>query len=165
MRKTGKMPGVMYNNQGQATSLTLDEAEFTKVRRLSTPTTLVNLTVDSKDAGVAFLKATEYDIKTDRNLHVDFHVIQADKPLKASIVVQFSGTPAGVREGGRLVAHATKIALECNPSVLPVRISEDISSLAIGSVLRVQALHLDKGITVFTDGETPLVSVVAGAEK
>jgi large subunit ribosomal protein L25 len=165
LRLTGKIPAVMYDSKGQATSLTIDEGEFTKVRKASTPTTLVNMVVDEKDAGIAFIRDTEYDIKTDKNLHADFFVIPQDRDLKLRLRVTFSGTPQGVREGGRLHAHNSEITISCKPSVLPERIVEDIGPLTIGSVFRVKDLHLDKKIKVLTDSEAPLISILAEDKK
>jgi large subunit ribosomal protein L25 len=155
----------MYNDKGEATSLTIDEKEFARVRKTSTPTTLVNLLVDEKDAGVAFIRDTEYDIKTDKNLHADFFVIPPSRQLKIKIRVGFSGTPQGVREGGRLATHNTEIIISCVPGVLPEHIVEDISTLPIGGVFRVKDLHLDKKIVVLTNPEAPLVSVLAADAK
>jgi large subunit ribosomal protein L25 len=155
----------MYNSKGEATSLVVDEAEFSRVWRASTPTTLVNLVVDKQDTGIAFIKTTEYDIKTDRNLHADFHVIEKDKPLEIKMKVQFSGTPAGVREGGRLYTHDAQIVIKCLPKDLPPRIVADISPLAIGSSLYVKDLPLGKGVTALTDAETSLISVMQSDAK
>ena len=101
LRAEGKLPAVMYNSKGVATMLSVNEAEFTKVWKQATPTTLIKLTV-GKDTMLAFIKDTEYDIITDKNLHVDFHVIDEDKPLVAEIKLQLGGSPVGVREGGVL---------------------------------------------------------------
>ncbi|MDR3283895.1 MAG: 50S ribosomal protein L25 [Treponema sp.] len=163
LRKTGKLPAVMYNSRGEAVSLTIDEAEFSRVWRNSTPTTLIHLMVDNQDMGIAFIKDTEYDIKTDKSLHVDFHVIEKDKPLEVAIKVQYTGTSAGVREGGRLNNHYSQVTIKCLPKDLPPRIVADISSLGIGATLRVKDLSLDSGITAISDAETLLVSVTPAA--
>jgi large subunit ribosomal protein L25 len=165
LRLTGKIPAVMYNDKGVATSLAIDEGEFARVRKASTPTTLVNLLVDEKDAGIAFIQDTEYDIKTDKNLHADFFVIPPARELKIKMRVTFAGTPQGVREGGRMHTHNSEISIACVPGVLPERIVEDIGSLGIGSVLRVKDLHLDKKITILTDQEAPLISILAEDKK
>jgi large subunit ribosomal protein L25 len=117
--------------------------------------------VDEKDAGIAFIRDTEYDIKTDKNLHADFFVIPPTRRLKLRTRVSFSGTPQGVREGGRLTTHNSEITISCEPGVLPERIVEDISGLTIGGVFRVKDLHLDKKIEVLTNPEAPLISIVA----
>jgi large subunit ribosomal protein L25 len=161
LRKTGKLPAIMYNSKGEAVMLSVSEAEFTTVWKNATPSTLINLVVDEKEAGVAFIKATEYNIIKDKNLHVDFHVIDTDKPLKTRFKVQFSGSPVGVREGGTLINHVSEITISCLPADLPQRIVADITNLGAGSTFRVKELSLGKGITVLSDEETPLISISA----
>ncbi len=163
LRKTGTLPAVMYNSRGEAVSLAVNEKEFTKVWRNTTRTTLITLFVDDAEVGNAFIKATEYNIVADKNLHVDFHVIDMDKILKKRMKVHFLGTPSGVREGGHLVNHVPQIEIQCLPKDLPVRIETDISGLSVGATLRVKDLALGEGVQVLTDAETPLLSVAAGS--
>jgi large subunit ribosomal protein L25 len=159
LRKAGILPAVMYNSKGEAAMLSVPEAEFAKIWKNTTPTTLIRLDVDGRDEGVAFIKETEYDILKDKNLHVDFHVIDAGKPLKRRFKIQFAGSPVGVREGGKLSGHATEVTVKCLPADLPPRIVADISSLGAGAMFRVKDLALGKGVEVLTDAETPLVSI------
>ncbi|GMO49635.1 MAG: 50S ribosomal protein L25/general stress protein Ctc [Treponemataceae bacterium] len=159
LRKAGTLPAVMYNSKGEAEMLCVSEAEFTKIWKNTTPTTLIRLDVDGRDEGIAFIKTTEYDIIKDRNLHVDFHVIDMRKPLKRRFKVQFTGNPVGVREGGKLSNHVSEVAVKCLPADLPPRIVADITNLSAGSTFRVKDLTLGKGIELLTDGETPLISV------
>jgi large subunit ribosomal protein L25 len=151
----------MYNSKGEAVMLTVPEAEFTKVWKNATPSTLISLFVDDKEAGIAFIKKTEYDIIADKNLHVDFHVIDKDKLLTQRFKVQFSGSPVGVREGGKLINHVSEITVKCLPADLPPRVVADITNLGAGSTFRVKELNLGKGVTILTDEETPLISISA----
>lgn len=161
LRSSGRLPAVMYNSKGESVMLDIDEAEFTKVWKVATPSTLINLKVDGKTDVTVFIKDTEYDIKTDKNLHVDFHAVALDKPLKMDMKVLFTGSPVGVREGGFLTTHQPKITIQCLPKDLPQRISADISGLGIGQTYRVKDLTLANGVTVLNDAEIALASVSA----
>ncbi|HIW36487.1 MAG TPA: 50S ribosomal protein L25 [Candidatus Treponema faecavium] len=160
LRANGRLPAVMYNSRGEAVMLDVDEAEFSKVWRNTTPTTLITLKVDGKDY-LSFIKATEYDIITDKNLHVDFHTIDENKKLKVKMNVQFTGSPVGVREGGKLRTHEAQIQITCLPKDLPPRITADLSALKIGDTFRVKDLGLSDAVTVLTDAEKNLASVLA----
>ena len=46
LRETGNLPAVMYNHQGQATMISVNEAEFTKVWKQATKTTIICLDVE-----------------------------------------------------------------------------------------------------------------------
>jgi len=161
LRENGRLPAVVYNSKGESVMLDIDEVEFTKVWKSATPTTLVNLKIDGKTDNLVFIKATEYDIKTDKNLHVDFHAIDADTQLKVTMKVLHTGSPVGVREGGFLTTHQSHITIQCLPKDLPIRVTADISELGIGQTYRVKDLALGEGVKILTDGEIALASVSA----
>ena len=158
LRNAGHLPAVMYNTKGEATMLDIDEVEFTKIWKVATPTTLINLDVDGKKS-LAFIKDTEYDIKTDKNLHVDFHVIDESKKLKRMIRVQVSGSPVGVREGGVFVTGVKEIEIECLPKDLPVRLVVDVSALTLGASMAVKDIQLPNGMKVLSDGDAVVAQV------
>ncbi|MCR5606307.1 MAG: 50S ribosomal protein L25 [Treponema sp.] len=158
LRAAGRLPAVMYNEKGEATMLEIDAAEFSKVWRTVTPTTLITLKVDGKD-NMAYIQDTEYDIKSDKNLHADFHVVSGELPLTARMKVNYTGTPAGVLAGGFLLKHVPEVTIKALPKDLPARIVADISSVKIGDNFRVKDLNLGDKITVLTDAEASLVSV------
>ena len=160
IRETGKIPAVVYNHKGEATMLTVDEAEFTKVWKQATATTLICLDVEGTKYN-AFIKDTEYDIISNKNLHVDFHAVDDDQKIRRVMKIQTTGTPVGVREGGFLLTTGATIKLECTPKHLPVRIVADIDALKIGDSLKIKDLNLAKEIKVLSDPETVIVSVRA----
>ncbi|MCR4791030.1 MAG: 50S ribosomal protein L25 [Treponemataceae bacterium] len=161
IRESGRLPAVVYNHKGEATMLTVDEAEFTKVWKQATATTLICLDVDGEKL-TAFIKDTEYDIISNKNLHVDFHAVDKDQKLRNKIKIQTTGTPVGVREGGFMLVSGASVVIECLPKDLPARIVADIDSLKIGESFCIKDLQLDKGIKVLSDPETVVVSVKAG---
>ena len=158
LRSTGRLPAVMYNSKGKSTMLDVDEAEFTKVWKVTTPSTLINLDVGGKKS-LALIKDTLYDIKSDKNLHVDFHVIDEDKPLVAEIKLQLGGNPAGVREGGILFKGTPSIKIKCLPKDLPPRIVADVSGLGIGDSFLVKDLPFEKGVKILSNGDEVVARV------
>lgn len=158
LRATGKLPAIMYNTKGEAGMLIVDELEFTKVWKQATATTLICLDVEGTKYQ-AFIKDTEYDIIANRNLHVDFHVIDEKSKIRANIKIQTTGTPIGVREGGFLVCNATTIKVECLPKDLPVRIVADIDPLAVGHTFCVKDIKLDKSVKILSNPEAVIAAV------
>lgn len=158
LRSNGRLPAVMYNTKGEAEKLDIDENEFTKVWKMTTPTTLITLDVGGKKER-AFIKDTLYDIKIDRNLHVDFHVIDEKKPLKVKMNVQVAGSPVGVREGGVLETGIKEVTILCLPKDLPARMVADVSELKIGSSFAIKDLKFDKGVKVLSDENTVIARV------
>ena len=158
LRKEGRIPAVVYNDKGEATSIDVSEVEFNKIWRTVTPTTSINLVVDGKD-NAALIKDVEYNIRTDKVLHADFFVPAADQKLISKIKVHYTGTPAGVLKGGFKKERNNEIKIKCTLADLPETIVADISGINVSEALRVKDLKVGKNVEVLTDAELPLVTV------
>ena|SRR5574344_451882 len=163
LRKEGRLPAIAYNEKGESTMLDINEAEFTKIWRTITPTTLINLKIDGQD-NMAYIQDTEYDIKTDYNLHADFHIVSGNKPITAKYKIHYTGTPAGVLQGGFLVKRIPEVTLKALPKDLPQSVTADVSKIKIGEKLLVKDLNLGEGVTILTRGDLVVVNV-APAKK
>lgn len=158
LRKVGRIPAVVYNDKGEATSLEISEVEFNKVWRTITPTTSITLNIDGKES-LALIKDAEYNIRTDRVLHADFFVPAADQKLVMKMKVHFKGTPAGVLKGGFKKERNNQVKIKATIADLPETIVADISKINVSEALRVKDLEFGKGVEVLTDMELPLVTV------
>ena len=74
IRAEGRIPAVVYDEAGKATSITVDSVQFNKAWRSITSTTLVTLDVEGKKYD-AFIRDTEYNIIKDEVLHADFFAV------------------------------------------------------------------------------------------
>ena len=158
LRKVGRIPAVVYNSKGEATSIEVGEVEFNKIWRTITPTTSITLKVDGKEC-LALIKDVEYNIRTDKVLHADFFVPAADQKLISKIKVHYTGTPAGVLKGGFKKERNNEIKIKCTLADLPETIVADISGINVSEALRVKDLKVGKNVEVLTDAELPLVTV------
>ena len=158
LRKEGRIPAVVYNAKGEATSIDVDEVEFNKIWRTITPTTSIVLNIDGKE-NVALIKDVEYNIRNDKALHADFFVPDADQKLVMKIKVHFQGTPAGVLKGGFKKERNNQIKIKAAIADLPETITADVSKINVSEALRVKDLVLGDKVEVLTDKELPLVTV------
>ena len=158
LRKEGRIPAVVYNAKGEATSIDVDEVEFNKIWRTITPTTSIVLNIDGKE-NVALIKDVEYNIRNDKALHADFFVPDADQKLVMKIKVHFQGTPAGVLKGGFKKERNNQIKIKAAIADLPETITADVSKINVSEALRVKDLVLGDKVEVLTDLELPLVTV------
>ena len=158
LRKEGRIPAVLYNAKGEATSIDVDEVEFNKVWRGITPTTSVNLLLDGKEY-LSLIKDTEYNIRTDKVLHADFFSPDADQKLVTKIKIHYTGTPAGVLKGGFKKERNNEIKIKACIADLPETVTADISKINVSEALRVKDLQLPANVEVLTDSELPLVTV------
>ena len=130
LRKEGRIPAVVYNAKGEATSIDVDEVEFNKIWRTITPTTSIVLNIDGKE-NVALIKDVEYNIRNDKALHADFFVPDADQKLVMKIKVHFQGTPAGVLKGGFKKERNNQIKIKAAIADLPETITADVSKINV----------------------------------
>lgn len=158
LRANGRIPAVVYDEEGKAVSIDVDAAQFNKVWRSITATTLITLNVDGKSSD-AFIRDTEYDIITDSVLHADFLVVTNKKPVVRTFKIQYSGTPVGVLKGGFMVKHLPEIKVKALPKDLPVRLVVDVSKINIGDVFCVKDIDLGANVTILTPAESELISV------
>ena len=158
LRQAGKLPAVVYDEKGKSVPLEIDAREFNKAWRSITRTTLVNLKIDGED-NRAFIKDTEYDIKTDQVLHADFHVVSGNKKVVYTYKIRYSGTPAGVLKGGYMVKHVPEITLKALPQDLPEAVSADVSKLEIGQKFLISDFALGDKVEVLSNKESVVVSI------
>lgn len=149
LRRSGKIPAVVYGRSGKAFSIVLDALEFGRKVKGISESTLLNLSIDGAEHEV-FIKDTQRDIFKGTFLHVDFYEVEKGKALHAKVPVHVVGTAQGVREGGVLEAPLHELEVECLPKDLPEHIDVDVSSLKGNQSIHVRDLKLASGIKILT---------------
>jgi large subunit ribosomal protein L25 len=80
-----------------------------------------------------------------------------------TVEVRETGEAPGVKTGGVVEHHLREIDIECMPGDVPEGIEADLSSLELGDMLRVGDLAVPQGVTILTDPDTPVISIVTPA--
>ena len=161
LRSKGLLPGVIYGTGIDPVVLSVPRSELLRVLHAHGAHPLVTVKVDGGQEYLALVKDLQVDPVKQVALHVDFHRVQADKPVQTEVEVRLEGTPAGVKLGGILEVVTRMVAIEALPRSLPESIELDVSELEVGSVARVSDLKAPPGVTILTDPDETLASVVA----
>jgi large subunit ribosomal protein L25 len=161
LRADGLLPGVIYGPGIEPVALSVPRAELLRVLHAHGAHPLVTVKVDSGAEYLALVKDLQIDAVKQLALHVDFHRVQEDKPVQTEVEVTLEGTPAGVKLGGILETLLRTVAVEALPRDLPEHIVFDVSDLDVGAVARVGDLAPPPGVTILSDPEQTLCSVVA----
>lgn len=159
LRKEARLPAVIYNGKGESTLIDFDELEFTKLFKVITDSTIINVKVDGKTDNLSFIKAVQYDIIKDRIGHVDFYEVEAGQVLRTKIQIRLTGSPEGVRLGGVLETGVTEIEVECLPKNLPERFIIDVSTLELNHSLHVRDIKVVAGVKILTDADLPVATL------
>jgi large subunit ribosomal protein L25 len=152
IRRTGRIPAVLYGRSGASLSIDLDAREFAGGIRNISESTIVKVEVEGKSYD-AFVKDTQRDIVGGTVVHVDFYEVESGRLLRAKVSVHIHGIPVGVREGGVLETPLHEIEVECYPKDLPERVDVDISELKANQSIHVRDLVLNEGVKLISAGD------------
>ncbi|MDR3333536.1 MAG: 50S ribosomal protein L25 [Treponema sp.] len=162
IRRTGRIPAVMYGRSGQALTIDLDAKEFSNGIKNISASTIVTVEVDGKSYDT-FVKDTQRNIRDGNILHVDFYEVESGVALRAKVSIHIHGNPVGVREGGILEFPLHEVEVECLPKDLPERIDVDIAELKVNQSIHVRDLALGEGIRIIS-GIDQVVALVKFAK-
>ncbi|MCX7655856.1 MAG: 50S ribosomal protein L25 [Treponemataceae bacterium] len=158
LRRSGRLPAVMYGAEGKAFPIELNMLEFAKGIKGISESTLINLSVDGVLHEV-FIKDLQRDILTGKFLHVDFYEVEKSKALHAKVPVRILGTAEGVRQGGILEVPVHELEVECLPKDLPEHIDVDVSKLGVNQSLHVRDLVPPQGVKFLSNPEMVVATV------
>ena len=162
IRRSGRIPAVLYGRTGKAISIDLDAQEFVRGVKGISESTIVKVNIDGKSYD-AFVKDTQRNIIDGNILHIDFYEVESGIALRAKVTLHLYGNPIGVREGGILENPVHEIEVECLPKDLPKRLEIDISGLKVNQSLHVRDIPLAEGIRLLS-GADQVVALVKFAK-
>jgi large subunit ribosomal protein L25 len=157
LRKTGKIPAVIYGGGEEAKHITLDKADFMKSYKKSIgETALFYLNVDGSEIH-AIIKDRQMHPVTREILHVDFLELHAGKPITLDIPIAFHGDAIGIKEGGNLDTLLRKLPVHCLPRHIPEAINVDVSNLKIGDSIHIGDIKVENVTFSLADDVTVVI--------
>lgn len=165
LRADGLLPGVIYGAGIDPVALSVPRHELLRVLHQHGAHPLVTVKVSGGREYLALIKDLTVDPVRQQALHVDFHRVQEDKPVQTEVEIVVTGTPVGVRQGGILDVIVRAVSIEALPRDLPEKIEFDASEMEMGSTARVGELTAPRGVTILTDPDQTLCTVVAPATE
>jgi len=104
------------------------------------------------------LKDLQFGKVSDDLIHVDFLELVGDKKVTVNIPIKFTGVPAGVKEGGKLVVKMKSLKVKTLPSHLLENIEVDITDLKLNENIRVQDVKAEN-MEILNSPRIPIASV------
>ena len=154
---------MLYGQGLDTTSLTVDARELSHLLHGSAGgNVLVDLVVDGKEH-LAIPREVQRDYIHSRFVHVDFLAVSRTQTISVSVPVHETGEAVGVKEGGVVEHHLREVQIECLPQDVPDEIVIDISNVELGDMVHVSDLVAPKGVTILTNLEDAVLSVVTPA--
>ena len=160
-RAAGQIPGVVYGHKETPIPVAISARDFeVALRHHKGSNAIINLAVGGGEV-TALIRQVQYDPISQDVLHLDFLRISLTETIEVNVPVHLVGVPTGVKDGGGVLEPITReVEVRCLPTAIPAALEVDVSHLGIGQSVHVRDLK-DAGVTVLTDGEVTLATVVA----
>jgi len=160
LRKQGRVPGIVYQSGGPSLSLSLPGHDLRKALNEGR-TGVIDLVIDDEAPRPVLVKDWQLHPVDLHVLHVDFQQVDLTQEVEAPVSVTLVGQSAGVRDGGVLDQPLREVVVSALPDSLPDHLEADVSELGIGDSLAVGDITAPAGVTIVTDPETVVASVLA----
>jgi large subunit ribosomal protein L25 len=155
LRKTGRVPGVMYKDGGNV-PFSADELELAAVLRKGA--NLIDTSLEGSEQ-LTVLKA--YDVHPVRgNLtHVDLQAVTMDQKVRTTVPFNLIGESPGRKEGAILTQGLSEVLIETIASNIPDSVDFDISDTHSGDTVILRDVPLPEGVVALTDEGTMVVAL------
>ena len=155
LRSQGLVPGVIYGGAKDISFAT--SAKAFKPLVYTPDFQLAEIKLNGQTYK-CILKDLQFDKVDESLLHVDFLELVEDKKVIANLPLKLTGTPAGVKAGGKLTVKMKTLKVKTFPKYLKENIEVDITSLELNGNIRVEDVQ-EKNYEILNSPRIPIASV------
>ena len=154
LRKTGRIPAVIYGHKEPTISVSLSGDEVQAILRHKAQ--IVDLKMDG---GVqkAQIREVQWDHLGKDVLHVDLKRVALDERIEIHVPIELRGIAPGVAAGGVLDQPLHSLHVECLAVAVPESIRVNIAALQIGAAIHVRDLQLPADVKALDDADAVVV--------
>jgi large subunit ribosomal protein L25 len=162
LRRSGKIPGILYGPKVQPLALEFNSLEFTaRVAGLEGSHLLrLKSSAPALADKVALVKEIQYHPITGDVIHADLYEVDLTEKIQVRVPLHFVGKAGGVVRGGILQPVVREIEVECLPLDIPSFLEVEVSQLDIGDSIHVEELALPSDVTAVYESNFAVVTVV-----
>jgi large subunit ribosomal protein L25 len=163
LRKSGRLPAVVYGRGEPSTNVTVDSHEFDVLRKHIGPNALVDLSVDGNGAKPVLIHDVQIHPVHRRPLHADLFLVRMTEELIVDVPLVAVGESHAVEQLNGTLLHPTEtVKVKALPDHLPQSIEYSVESLIDFDVaLHVRDLTIPSDVTLLTDPDEIIAKVQA----
>jgi large subunit ribosomal protein L25 len=165
LRAQGLIPAVLYGHGVESETVSVSEAEFSRLLRHRSGTMIIDLKLDggSNEGRLTVIREIQRDPVTGDVLHLDLQRISLKEKIHVQVPLHIAGVAPGVKEEGGILEYPVRhLEVKCFPNRIPDHIDVDVASLHIGHSIHVRDLLLDRTeLEVLSEPEMVVVTVSA----
>lgn len=151
LRRTGKVPAVVYGGELEAKAIQLDHnTVYLLSHKEWFYSAILDLSLDGDVQPVLLRDMQRHPFKP-QILHMDFQRVDVNKSIRVRVPLHFLNqetSPAG-KKSGVVISHAqTEVEISCLPKNLPEFIAVDLAALDVGQIVHLSELKLPEGVEI-----------------
>jgi large subunit ribosomal protein L25 len=161
LRRTGRVPGVLYGGGGDPVGFDADARELRLA--LAASGAVLDLSVDGGKATPVVLKEAQRHPVRGETVHVDLLRVRLDEAIHALVPLELTGIEdaPGVKEGGVLEQITRELNVEALPTDIPESIVHDIGEMQIGDTVLLSAIAAPRGLMLLDEIEETVVATLS----
>jgi large subunit ribosomal protein L25 len=161
LRRTGRVPGVLYGGGGDSLGFDVDARELRLA--LARSGAVLDLSIDGAKATPVVLKEAQRDPVRGETVHVDLLRVRLDQAIHAVVPLELTGIEEspGVKEGGVLEQIIRELNVEALPTAIPEAIVHEVGEMQIGDTIGLDAIAMPDGVTLLDEVEEATVATLS----
>jgi large subunit ribosomal protein L25 len=161
LRRTGRVPGVLYGGSGDSLGFDVDARELRLA--LARSGAVLDLSIDGAKATPVVLKEHQRDPVRGETVHVDLLRVRLDQAIHAVVPLELTGIDEspGVKEGGILEQIIRELNVEALPTAIPEAIVHEVGEMQIGDTIGLDAITMPDGVALLDEVEEATVATLS----
>jgi large subunit ribosomal protein L25 len=161
LRKTGRVPAVVFGHGLDSIPVSLDAHEFDHIRRTAHSNTIIELKIDGKDKHKVLIHGVQIEPRHRHLVHVDLFELKSGEEVTVDIPLRSTGDSYAVtRLGGTLLHNIDHIRVRALPENLPASIEFSVEGiLDFETAIHLRDLPMPAGVTLLSDVEEVVAKV------
>src|SRR3954466_15943601 len=158
LRRSGRVPGVLYGGEGEAIPFDVDARELRNA--LHAAGAVLEFALDG-DATPVVLKDAQYHPVRGETMHIDLVRVRLDVAIQTTVILDLTGVDEapGIKEGGVLEQTLRELNVEALPGDIPESITFDASHLEAGATLTLAEITPPAKVTLLDDPEAVVATI------
>jgi large subunit ribosomal protein L25 len=160
LRRSGRVPGVLYGGGGDPIAFSVDAREL---RNALAAHGAVLEVVDDGSATPAVLKSAQYHPVRGETMHVDLLRVNLNVAIHAVVALELLGADdsPGVKNGGVLEQITRELNVEALPTEIPESMSLDVSGLEINDTVTLADVPVPAGVVLLDDLDETVIATLS----
>ena len=147
LRHANKVPAILYGENQEPVSLTLEHKNVFRAQQEETfYTQVLTLNIAGEPVECLIKDMQRHPFK-QLVMHLDFIRIDANHVVHAKTAIHFINEDEAAKSGANIAHHMTEIAITCLPKDLPEFITIDLAGLKLGQTLHLSDVTFPAGVT------------------